>query len=353
MTEDRRGFSRLSHHGSARQLAVPALALAALIVYPMLGPFSKPFPQHLMIMAMLYATVSMAWNILGGFAGQFSFGHSLYFGLGAYTSTMLWMKLDITPWLGLLAGGVVAVLVSVAVGYPTFRLEGRHFSIATMALPEIVAVLFNNWKFVNEAIGIFMPMKPQSLLNFQFHSSKLPYYYIMLGFMIISLIVAWALENSRPGYYFKAIRENPMAARSLGIDITKYKQIAGAVSAFLTAAVGTFYAQYILYINPPSMFQSVISMLVVLICGLGGMGTLWGPILGAFVLTPISELTRVRWGGEGRGVHLVYYGLLLMLIAIYQPQGLIGWFNQLRGRFGRGAVRSQPANEKVRRPAGE
>jgi branched-chain amino acid transport system permease protein len=253
---------------------------------------------------------------------------------------VLFLKMGVSPWIGMLAGGVIAVLIAVAVGVPTFRLEGRHFAIATMALAEIMAVIFKNWKWVGEAIGLFLPLMPESLANFQFHSSKLPYYYIMLGLLGATLMTVYRIERSRPGYYFKAIRENPTAARSLGISITKYKQLAGALSAFFTAIAGTFYAQYVLYIDPVSVMQSLISLLAILVAGLGGMGTLWGPVIGAVVLIPISELTRVRWGGGGRAVHLVYYGVLIMVIAAYQPHGLMGLLDRIRRRMRSATSRS-------------
>ena len=353
MAESTSVAPRIRRLPSATRVFLPLAAFVALLVYPRLPMFSRPSPQHLVILILIYVVVSTAWNILAGFAGQVSFGHSLYFGIGAYTSTMLMMKLNVTPWLGLVVGGLVAVLFSLAVGYPTFRLEGRHFSIATMALPEIVVAVMNNWKFVNEAIGLFLPMKSESFVDFQFHSSKLPYYYIILSFAVISIGIAYYLENTRPGYYFKAIRENPTAARSLGINIARYKQLAGAVSAFLTAAAGTFYAQYVLYISPDTVFKAEVSILVVLTCGLGGMGTLWGPVVGSFVLIPIAELTRIRWGGGGRAVHLVAYGLLIMLIAVFQPEGLLGWVASVRGRLRRAVARGEPSDEKVRRADSE
>ena len=341
--DERKGLHVVGNLIITRQSVVLAIILLALVIFPRVSIFARPFPQHLMIMVLLYAMLGSAWNILGGYAGQFAFGHGLYFGLGAYTSTMLLLKLGVTPWLGMLAGGVLAVLVSIIVGYPTFRLEGRHFAIATMSLAEITAVVFKNWPWVGEAIGLFLPLMPESFANFQFHSSKLPYYYIVLGLLVITLITVYVIERSRPGYYFKAIRENPVACRSLGISVAKYKQIAGAVSAFFTALAGTFYAQYVLYIDPVSVMQSFVSLLAILVAGMGGMGTLWGPTIGAVVLIPISELTRVHWGGGGRAVHLVYYGLLIMLIAAFQPQGLIGLLSRPKmkteGRLRSGTAR--------------
>lgn len=337
--DERKGLHVVGNLTITRRSVVTALALLGLVILPRLPILARPYARHLLILVLLYAMLGSAWNILGGYAGQFAFGHGLYFGLGAYTSTVLLLKLGVTPWLGMLAGGAIAVSVSVVVGYPTFRLEGRHYAIATMALPEITAAIFKNWKWVGEAIGLFLPLMPESLANFQFHSSKLPYYYIILGLLAVTLIVVYVIERSWPGYYFKAIRENPVAARSLGISVTKYKQIAGAVSAFFTAIGGTFYAQYVLYIDPVSVMQSLTSLLAILLAGLGGMGTLWGPVIGAVVLIPISELTRVRWGGGGRAVHLVYYGVLIMLIAAYQPHGLMGLSSRFKGRLRSGTAR--------------
>ena len=296
------------------------LLAAALLAFPLV--VSLPFPRRLMILILLYAMLGQAWNILGGFAGQVSLGHAAFFGVGAYTSTMLLMQLGLTPWLGMIAGGLVAVGLSQLIGYPSFRLKGHYFVIATIVLAEIVHIMFTNWDYVGGAVGLTLPLLPESLINLQFHSGNAPYYYISLALLAIVMGVTYLITKTKPGYYFRSIKDDPEAARSLGISITRYKMFAMAVSAFFTGVGGAFYAQFVLYIDPNSVFSFMLSVLIMLIPVLGGIGTLWGPVLGAFILIPLSEFTRIYLGGVGGALDLVVYGALIMLVAIFEPRGI-------------------------------
>jgi len=313
------------------QIVVLGIVILALLIYPWI--FTDPFSRHLIITLLMYATMGAGWNILAGYAGQISVGHAVYFGLGAYTSTVLLMKLGLTPWLGMFGGVVVAELVALIVGYPCFRLGGRYFSMATLVIGEIARIMFTNWKFVDAAVGLFLPILEESFLNFQFHSSKIPYYYIILTFTAIAVVTTRLIEKSRLGYYFRAIRDDPEAARSLGINITKYKLLALAFSVFFTSIAGTVYAQYVLFIDPVSTMNFMMSLMITLVVILGGMGTLWGPIIGAFVLIPVTELTRVYWGGMGQAIDLIIYGALIVIIAIYQPRGLVSMVERYRRKL--------------------
>ncbi len=309
-----------------------AIILAAvgllLLTFPFL--FTRPFPQHLMIMIFLFAMLGQAWNIVGGYAGQVSLGHAVFFGMGAYTSTVLVSRWGVNPWLGMLVGAVVAVAASIIIGYPCFKLTGPYFVIATIAAGEIVQILFINWEWVGGARGLFVPLLEESLPNFQFHSTKVPYYYIALAMLVLSILVVRWIERSRLGYYLRAIKEDIDAARGLGIDATKYKLIAMAISALLTALGGTFYAQYVLYIDPASVLPLSLSIQVCLIAILGGVATLWGPLIGALILIPMAEFTRVYLGGGGRALHLVVYGALVVLVAVFQPGGLMALVKGLK-----------------------
>ncbi len=302
----------------------------ALLAFPLV--FKKPFPQRMMILIFMYALLGEAWNILGGYAGQVSLGHAVFFGLGAYTSTTLLMKLGLTPWLGMVAGVFIAMVVSIIIGYPCFRLAGHYFAIATIALGEIVAITFLNWKFVGGAIGLFLPLLDESLLNFEFHSSKAPYYYIILAMLVVTVFVTYKVEKSRLGFYFRAIKNDPDAARSLGIDLTKYKLIAMIISAALTAMAGTFYAQYVLFIDPHTVLPLMLSIQMCLIPVLGGTGTIAGPIIGSLILIPMAEYTRVYLAGKVSGLHLFLYGLLIIVFAVFQPAGLMGLVERYRRR---------------------
>ncbi len=311
--------------------ALAALLLLAVVAFPLV--FTRPFPRHVMIMIFLYGALATAWNILAGYCGQISLGHAVYFGIGAYTSTLLVREVALTPWLGMLAGAALAVIVSQLIGYPCFRLRGHYFAIATIGFGEIVQTCVLNWNLVGAARGLFVPIKrPDSLLNFQFHQSKTFYYYIALGLVALALGATSWIERSRRGYYFRAIKEDQDAAASLGVQVAREKQAAMAVSAALTALGGTFWAQYVLFIDPESVFPLSLSILICLVAVLGGVGSLWGPLLGAAVLVPLSEGTRVLLGGTGKALDLLIYGALIMVIAVFQPAGMMGLVRQLGRR---------------------
>ncbi len=318
--------------------ALAAVLVLAVLAFPLV--FVRPFPRHVMIMIFLYGALATAWNVLAGYCGQISLGHAVYFGIGAYTSTLLVREAALTPWLGMVAGAALAVLVSQAIGYPVFRLRGHYFAIATIGVGEIVQTIVINWDRIGGARGLFVPIKrPDSLLNFQFHESKAVYYYIALGLLALALASTRRLERSRRGYLFRAIREDQDAAASLGVHVAREKHVAIAVSAALTALGGTFWAQYVLFIDPESVFALSLSILICLVAVLGGVGSFWGPVLGAAVLVPLSEGTRVWLGGTGKALDLLIYGALIMLIAVFQPAGLVG----LARRLGRGRARETGA----------
>jgi branched-chain amino acid transport system permease protein len=302
------------------------LLISGLAVFPLY--LRDPFLCHLMIMIMMYATMSIGWNVIGGYTGQVSFGNAAFFGLGAYTTAILLVNYNINPWLGMLAGCVLSVCLAVIVGYPCFRLRGHYFAIATIAVGEIMGLIFTNWDYVGAAVGIYLPIVEESFTNFEFHSSKIPYYYIILAMLLFAIAVSYAVEESRLGYYLRAIKDDPDGARSLGIDIQKYKMIAFSISAILTSICGTFYAQYVLYIHPSSTMDLMMSIHLCIIVMIGGIGKLLGPVLGAFVFIPLMELTRVYLGSEGQGIDMIIYSLLVIIIAIWRPQGLWALFSK-------------------------
>jgi branched-chain amino acid transport system permease protein len=304
--------------------------LLAALAFPWV--FRLPYHRDLAIRILLNAMLAQAWNILAGYCGQISLGHAVFFGTGAYTSTVLQMNWGVNPWLGLVAGIFLAVAVSQVIGYPCFRLRGHYFAIATIAVGEIVQTLAINWEFVGGARGLTMRFQKDSLLAFQFHTSKYPYYYIMLGLLVLCMLVSWRIERTRLGYYFRAIREDPEAAQSVGIPVSRYKLIAMAISAAFVAAGGTFYAQYVLYIDPDSVLPLSLSILVCVLAVVGGVGTLWGALVGGVIMIPLSEFTRVHFGGTGRAADLLIYGALLTLVAVFQPAGIVGLLRRWRGR---------------------
>ncbi len=321
-------------------LAAGGLGLAAL-AFPLVARGESQL--NLGILVLLYAALAQAWNILGGFAGQVSLGNAAFFGVGAYTSTVLLDRWHVSPWLGMVAGALLAAVCAVVVGYPVFRLGGHYFAIATIALAEIVLVLVSNWEYVGGAVGLSIPFvrgpdrRPTDSWAFlQFNEGRAPYFYVALALVALATGVAVAVERSKVGYYLRAIKNDQQAARALGVDVLRYKLVALVVSAALTAALGTFYAQYLLFIDPDTTMRLELSVLIALVAILGGVGTVAGPLLGAMVLIPLSELTRSWLGGGGNTLDLVLYGGLIVLISVFQPNGLLALARRLAGG-GRGA----------------
>jgi len=307
-------------------MALFGLLVVATLAFPLV--FTMPYHRDLAIKVLLFAMLAQAWNILAGYCGQVSLGHAVFFGAGAYTSSALQMAFGVNPWLGMVIGVVLAVALSQVIGYPCFRLRGHYFAIATIAIGEIIHTLAINWEFIGGARGLTLRIQKDSLAAFQFHGTKYLYYYIILAMMAVCFYVTWRVERSRLGYYLKAVREDADAAQSVGISVTKYKLIAMALSAGFMAAGGTFYAQYLLYLDPDSVFPLSLSILVCLLTVVGGTGTLWGPLVGSALMLPLSEFTRIKWGGTGSAVDLLIYGALLTIMAVFQPAGLVGMFRR-------------------------
>lgn len=317
----------------ARKLSTANLLLVGGLVVAVLIPLlvKDPSHQNLAILVLMAAQLGMAWNILGGYAGQISLGQVAFYGLGAYTSTLLFAKWGINPWFAMLAGGFLAAAISLVIGWSCFRLKGHYFSMATIAVAEIIQIIFTNWEFAGSAVGLTIPMDQEGWGAFVF-STKMPYYYIALGLLLLTLLANYLIEKSYLGYYFRAIKDEPDAAKSLGINLSRYKQIAFAISSFFTALGGSLYAQKELYIDPGSVLHTGMSIKMALVSILGGVGTLFGPIVGAGILTVIEEGTRALFGGSGRGTDLIIYAALIVAIAVYYPTGALGWLHDFNAR---------------------
>jgi len=309
------------------------IILLLLVVFILVFPFvfNKPFIQHVMIMIFMYALLAEAWNIMGGYCALFSFGQCAFFGIGAYTSTFLYINYHLSPWLGMIIGGICGAAAGVVIGYPCSKLRGHYFAIATIAFAQTLNILFTNWNLVGGATGLSPSLTSgDSLVDFQFHSSKIPYYYIILGMLVISVYITQKVVSSKTGFYFRALRENPEVAESLGINTSLYRLVSIALSSFFTAIAGTFYAQYVLYIDPPSVMAHFLSCEIVLIATFGGSGTIYGPIMGAAVLVPISQYARAFLGGMGSGLDLMIYGIAITLICVFKPGGVIEFFKGIK-----------------------
>jgi len=315
-----------SSHDSARRnnLLIAVGVAAAVACLPLV--VKDVYLQNVLVLTLMYAALSQSWNILSGYCGQISLGHALYFGIGAYATMLLFSKFGVLPWFGMAAGGFIAALVAAAVGYPCFRLKGHYFVIATIVIAEAGYLLMLNWDWAGAAMGIEVPVRGDSWAKFQFARSKLPYFYFALGLAFVAWLVTWMIEDSRWGFWWRAVKDNAEAAESLGVVVFRSKMAAAAVSAFLTAIGGGFYAQFVSYIDPESVMSFQFSLLMALPAVLGGIGTLWGPAVGAAILIPITEVTRSYAGGTGKGFDLIVYGLLVMGIALGRPEGIVGAF---------------------------
>lgn len=282
------------------------------------------FVLHLMIMVFTSAALGLAWNVIGGYGGQLSLGHAAFYGIGAYTSTLLSIHLGLTPWLGMIAGGFLAVMASLVLGIPCFRLRGTYFTLATIAFAEVLRILVVFFKdFTGGSIGIVLKFNA-GFLNLMFKNRE-PFAYIALGFMALTYYLSVYIENSRLGYYLTALKENEDGARSLGINTYRCKLIALMISAFLTAMIGSFFAQYLTFIEPESEFSLGLSIALTLPVMIGGIGTALGPVIGAFIITPLQELLRVYISGEYQGLQNIIYGIVLVVVVICIPQGIYKW----------------------------
>lgn len=311
--------------GVFRQKRFYAALAALIILFIMPLVTSRPFIMDIFIMTFLWAFLAGAWNVLGGYVGQFSLGPSAFFGIGAYTSSLLFIWLGVPPLIGMVVGAILSSGVALVIGYPSFRLRGHYFVLITLAFAEVLRIAFLNWRLVGGAYGVWMPViHPDSLYNFQFHTTKAPYYYIVLISLLLELILVYKIEKSKIGYYFKAIREDEDAAEALGISAAKYKLVAAVISSALFAIGGTFFAQYVLIIRAPDIMTLDRTLSIVFPAIIGGMGTTMGPILGSFILTPIDYIIRASLGGLYRGVHMILEGVFLMVIVIIMPSGIMG-----------------------------
>ena len=323
----------LSRDGEAEQLTAAkasinkglgAAVLVGLLALPLV--VSSPTWLHIIVLVFFYAYLTTSWNMVGGFAGVLPLGHAAFLGIGAYTSTMLYLQYGISPWAGMLVGGVLAVGVGLLIGWPTLKMRGAYFALATIAFAEGMRVMVENLDTlgpfrINGPRGLQIPPLDTGFANFMF-ASKEPYYYIILIMLLLVLALTWFISRSKLGYYLVAGGEEPEAAMALGINVSRAKMAAMAMSCFLTALAGTFYAQFSLFIHPKSIISLDISFEIAFIALIGGRGSIAGPVLGALLLRPVSDLSRIYFGDTLPGMHLIIYGVVLILVMIYQPRGI-------------------------------
>jgi branched-chain amino acid transport system permease protein len=339
-------------------LTLPFYSESAFITAIMPDGLTGSALLNVFLLIFLFGYWAQCWNILGGYAGQLSLGHAAYVGVGAYTSTLLYVNFGVSPWIGMLAGVVISSLFGLVIGFLSFhyRLSGPYFALATIAFAELFRLTALHVEFTGGSLGILIPLGEDSFWNFQF-TAKAPYYYISLAMMVgVTALVFW-MARSRLGYYLNAIRQDEQAAAAIGIDTTRYKLVATALSAGLTGAGGTFYAQYTQYIVPDDLITIALSIEIIIRTIFGGSATVFGPIVGSFVLTPVAEATRILFAGGGSsssvvqvfaseapvsekfatyvqylssggggGGALFFYGVVLIIVCLAAPHGILPWF---------------------------
>jgi branched-chain amino acid transport system permease protein len=299
------------------------------ILYALAGIIFLGFPlvvrsdyyQHLLILALLWVIIGSAWNLLAGYTGQVSFGHAMFFGIGAYTAGILAVKFQVSAWWGMLFGGFLAMLIGLFVGWVCFRLRGPYFALATLAGGEIFRLIATNWESLTEGmVGI---------LIIQSFRSKLPYYYIVLALAFLCVYVIHVVMKSKWGYYFVSIREDQDAAESMGINTALYKNISLLISSFFTGMAGAFYMNYMAFIDPHVVFSlHYISIMAILVGIVGGVATITGPAVGAFIMVGLQETFRSaffglapRWTSQA---HALVFGLLVIFVILFLSNGIVG-----------------------------
>lgn len=310
------------------------IILVALVIIGLLIPqvLTSPYTLQIFILIFIYAGAAGAWNIIGGFGGQISLGHAAFFGIGAYTTTLLFINFGTSPWIGMILGGVIAAVVACLISYPCFRLRGPFFTLATLAFGEVLRLLcIWDRPLTGGQVGLTSLFKP-SFANFQF-IGKEPYYYISFILMIGILIISICIERSKFGYYLVALKEDHEAAEALGVNTARYKLYATGISGFLTALCGAFFGQLLLYIEPAAVFSQSLSIQFAMIAVVGGAGTAVGPIIGSIIITPLNELLRGALGGNFQGLNFVIFGVLLILVVTYMPDGIVGFYKKHIGKL--------------------
>jgi branched-chain amino acid transport system permease protein len=323
-----------------RVLVFLAGLLALLVALPLV---LNDYFITVLILIFYFAYVGQAWNIMMGFAGQLSLGHALYVGLGAYAAAALYVHFGVSPWLGLWVSMLVAAAAGAVIGYLAFRfgVTGVYFAILTIAFAEFARIGFDHWRWVGGSAGFFLPVANYTRNDIlSLRGSPTMFYYVALGMTLGAFVLCHALLKSRAGYYWLAIRESPEAAQALGIDIFRYKLYAVVISAAMTALGGVLFAFYYNNLFPEQVFH--ISRSIELILGpiIGGIGTLFGPIVGAFLLTALAEtLGEVMraLGIDIPGVKQVFYGFCLLVVVMFLPDGIWPPLSRLLGLHGRRA----------------
>ena len=312
-----------------------ALVIAAAALLPLLLD-PRGYWIRVLTFTLLFAAMAQAWNIVGGLANQTSLGHAAFFGIGAYTSTVLLLKFGISPWLGMLAGGALGGVAALVIAVPTMRLQGHYFALATLAFGEVMRVIANVWTSLTGGPGgLSVPFVPPSFAAYSFKLLR-PHAYIALVALIVVTVIFECIRRGAMGYRLRAIKENAPAAEVIGIDTTKVKLQAAVISGVLVAMLGTLYAQIAVFFDPDTVFGiASISIRIALIAIIGGVGTAAGPILGAFFIIPLEEIMNAWLSSRAAGLSQLVFGIILIGVILWQPRGFITVIDALRAQLSR------------------
>jgi branched-chain amino acid transport system permease protein len=315
------------------------LALAVVIAAAALLPLlldQRGYWIRVLTFTLLFAAMAQSWNIVGGLANQTSLGHAAFFGIGAYTSTVLLLKFGISPWLGMLAGGALGGLAAFIIAIPTMRLQGHYFALATLAFGEVMRVIANVWTSLTGGPGgLSVPFVPPGFAAYSFKLLR-PHAYIALAALVVVTAIFEAIRRGAMGYRLRAIRQNAAAAEVIGVDTTRVKLQAAVISGALIAMLGTLYAQVAVFFDPDTVFGIAgISIRIALIAIIGGVGTAAGPILGAFFIIPLEELMNDLLSSRAAGLSQLVFGIILVAVILWQPRGFITVLGSWRARLSR------------------
>jgi branched-chain amino acid transport system permease protein len=317
-----------------RFLSLALLIVAAALLPLLLDP--RGYWIRVLTFTLLFAAMAQAWNIVGGLANQTSLGHAAFFGIGAYTSTVLLLKFGISPWLGMLAGGALGGVAALVIAIPTMRLQGHYFALATLAFGEVMRVIANVWTSLTGGPGgLSVPFVPPSFSAYSFKLLR-PHAYIALVALIVVTVIFEMIRRGAMGYRLRAIKQNAPAAEVIGIDTTRVKLQAAVISGVLVAMLGTLYAQIAVFFDPDTVFGiASISIRIALIAIIGGVGTAAGPILGAFFIIPLEEIMNALLSSRAAGLSQLVFGIILIGVILWRPRGFITVIDALRARLSR------------------
>jgi len=308
-----------------------------LLFFILIPHFIGTYWVHILILTLFFIYMCSAWNLIGGIGGQFCFAHTLFLAAGAYTSTVLYRDFGISPWIGMFIGAIIAVLLGLFLAWLNFRYKLPHLSFALVTLGFVYIGMFviSSFEHLGSHDGLSILIMESDPLNYAF-MSKIPYYYIILGMTSGVIILTAMILRSKLGLYLRALRDNEKAAEASGIDLLSVMYKGMALSAFLTSLAGTYYAQELGFIDPETVAGPHMIIEMILFTAIGGFGTLWGPVVGPLLLVPLGQAFLNVIGTDYAGIDLILYGVIVVVVILFMPHGIVGWFEELWDKKGKG-----------------